>query len=171
MPFDLLNNEVTCKILRPARSDLIRWFTLKFYQRRASWIAPLVKNKPAIQEIPVGPGSGSSPGEGIGYPLQYSWASLVAQTERIHLQRGRAGFNSWVGKTPWRRTWQPTPAFLPGESPWTEEAGGLQSLGSQRVGHNWITKCSTAHYQRNIRTRLLSKCKLINILKSKNWSL
>ena len=26
------------------------------------------------------PGSESSPGEGIGYPLQYSWASLVAQT-------------------------------------------------------------------------------------------
>ena len=25
------------------------------------------------------PGSGSSPGEGIGYPLQYSWASLVVQ--------------------------------------------------------------------------------------------
>ena len=26
------------------------------------------------------PGSGRSPGEGIDYPLQYSWASLVAQT-------------------------------------------------------------------------------------------
>ena len=26
------------------------------------------------------PGSGRSPGEGIGHPLQYSWASLVAQT-------------------------------------------------------------------------------------------
>ena len=25
------------------------------------------------------PGSGRSPGEGIGYPLQYSWVSLVAQ--------------------------------------------------------------------------------------------
>ena len=25
------------------------------------------------------PGSGRSPGEGIGYPLQYSWASLMAQ--------------------------------------------------------------------------------------------
>ena len=25
------------------------------------------------------PGSGKSPGEGIGYPLQYSWGSLVAQ--------------------------------------------------------------------------------------------
>ena len=39
----------------------------------------------------------------------------------------------WVGKIPWRRAWQPTPIFLPGESPWTEEPGGLQSTGSQRV--------------------------------------
>ena len=29
------------------------------------------------------------------------------------------------GKIPWRRAWQPTPLFLPGESPWTEELGGL----------------------------------------------
>ena len=28
---------------------------------------------------------------------------------------------------------QPTPVFLPGESPWTEELGRLQSIGSQRV--------------------------------------
>ena len=33
----------------------------------------------------------------------------------------------------WRRAWQPTPVFLPGESPWTEVPGGLQSMGSQRV--------------------------------------
>ena len=26
------------------------------------------------------PGSGRSPGKGVGYPLQYSWASLGAQT-------------------------------------------------------------------------------------------
>ena len=31
---------------------------------------------------------------------------------------------------------QPTPVFLPGESPWTEEPGRLQSIGSQRVRHN-----------------------------------
>ena len=31
-------------------------------------------------------------------------------------------------------------ALLPGESPWTEEPGGLQSMGSQRVRHNWATK-------------------------------
>ena len=29
-----------------------------------------------------------------------------------------------------------TPVFLPGESPWTEEPGGLQSVGSQRAGHD-----------------------------------
>ena len=31
-------------------------------------------------------------------------------------QRRRCGFNPWVGKITWRRTWQPTPVFLPGES-------------------------------------------------------
>ena len=29
----------------------------------------------------------------------------------------------------WRRAWHPTSVFLPGESLWTEEAGGLQSVG------------------------------------------
>ena len=29
---------------------------------------------------------------------------------------GRPGFHPWVGKIPWRRAWQPTPVFLPGES-------------------------------------------------------
>ena len=34
---------------------------------------------------------------------------------------------------------QPTPVFLPGEFPWTEEPGGLQSMGSQRVRHDLVT--------------------------------
>ena len=48
----------------------------------------------------------------------------------------RLGFNPWVGKILWRREWQPTPVVLPGESPWTEEPGGLQSMGLQRAGYN-----------------------------------
>ena len=40
-------------------------------------------------------------------------ASLVAQRLK-HLPA--TGFNPWVGKIPWRRKWQPTPVFLPGES-------------------------------------------------------
>ena len=46
------------------------------------------------------PGSGRSAGEVIDYPLQYSWASLVAKLVKISLQRGRPGFDPWVGKTP-----------------------------------------------------------------------
>ena len=46
----------------------------------ASQVAQLVKNPPAVQETSSSiPGLGSSPEEGIGYPLQDSWASLVAQ--------------------------------------------------------------------------------------------
>jgi len=71
------------------------------------------------------PGSGRSPGEEISYPLQYSWAFLVAQmVKNLHAMR-RPGFDPWVGKIPWRRAWQLTLVFLPGESPWTEEPGGL----------------------------------------------
>ena len=46
------------------------------------------------------------------------------------------GFDPWVGNIPWRRAWQPTPVFLPGKSPWTEEPGGLLFTGSQRTGHD-----------------------------------
>ena len=47
-----------------------------------------------------------------------------------------AVWETWVGKMPWRKAWQPAPIFLSGESPWTEEPGGLQSIGSQRIGHD-----------------------------------
>ena len=47
--------------------------------------------------------------------------------------------STWVKKIPWRREWQPTPVFLPGKFPWTEESGGIQTMGSQRVGHDWAT--------------------------------
>ena len=52
------------------------------------------------------------------------------------MQEMRHGFNPWVGKVLWRRKWQPTQVFLPGESPWTEKPGRLQSMGWQRVGYN-----------------------------------
>ena len=42
---------------------------------------------------------------------------------------------SWVGKTPWRREWLPTPIFLPGEIHGQRNVvpGGLQFIG---VGHD-----------------------------------
>ena len=51
----------------------------------------------------------------------------------------RISFYPWVGKIPWRRKSQPPPVVLPGKSPWTEEPGELQSMGSQEsdtIEHN-----------------------------------
>ena len=56
---------------------------------------------------------------------------------RIRLQRRRHGWDSWVRKIPWRRDRLFTPEFLPRECPWAKESGRLQSMGSQRVGHDW----------------------------------
>ena len=47
----------------------------------------------------------------------------------------RARFDLWVRKIPWKRAWQLTPVFFPGESPQTEKPGELQSIGLQRVRH------------------------------------
>ena len=59
----------------------------------------------------------------------HRWASLVAQPVTRE---------TWVWSLGWEgpleeREWQPTPVFLPGGSPWTEEPGRLQSMGSQRA--------------------------------------
>ena len=42
-----------------------------------------------------------------------------------------------------RMAWQPTPIFLPGESPRTEESGGLQSIGSQRIRQDYSNRAHT----------------------------
>ena len=74
------------------------------------------------------PGSGRSLGERIGYLLQCSWASLVAQL----IKNLPAIWETWVGKIPWRSERLPTPVFWPGEF-------HGQSLGLQRVRHDWVT--------------------------------
>ena len=74
--------------------------------------------------------------------LYHNRVSLVAQivkkktNNKNCLQCRRPRFDPWVGKIPFRRAWQPTPIFLPGEFPWTEEPGRLQSRESQRVGRD-----------------------------------
>ena len=79
-----------------------------------------------------------SPGEGIGYPLQYSWASLVAQS----VKNPPAIRETWVWSLGWEdpgRAWQPTPVFLPGDrGAWWAAVTVLR-----RVRHNRATKHST----------------------------
>ena len=51
----------------------------------------------------------------------------------------RRGFDPWVGRILWRRAWQPTPLFLPGESHEQRSLMGLQFMWLQRV------RCNLAH--------------------------
>ena len=51
-------------------------------------------------------------------------------------QSKRWGFNPWVRKIPWRRAWQSTPVYLPGESHGQRSLSCKESMGSQRVGHD-----------------------------------
>ena len=93
------------------------------------------------------PGSGRSPGEGTGYPLQYSWASLVAQM----VKKLPAVWETWVQSLRWE---DPLQEGMTTHSsilawrilPWTEEPGGLQSMGLQRVRHDWATKHSAQRF-------------------------
>ena len=77
------------------------------------------------------PGSGISTGEGIDYPLQYSWASLVAQL----VKNLPAMWETWVQSLGWEDPLEKGKAshssILAWQTPWT-----IQSMGSQRVGHN-----------------------------------
>ena len=60
-------------------------------------------------------------GDHLGWPREDSvrtqaWAGDLEVTQVAGGQTWERGFNPWVGKIPWRRAWQPTPIFLPGES-------------------------------------------------------
>ena len=86
------------------------------------------------------PGSGRSPGEGIGYPHQYSWSPLVAQT----VKNLPAMLETWVRSLGWEDPLEEGLAthssILAWRIPWTDEPSGLQFRMSWRVGHDWATK-------------------------------
>ena len=52
----------------------------------------------------------------------------------------RCGFNPRVRKIPWRRKWQPTPVFLPGECHGERSLVGCSSWGYKRVRHDLAAK-------------------------------
>ena len=56
----------------------------------------------------------------------------------------RLGFNPWVGKIPWRRKWQPTPGFLPGESHGHRSLVGYSPWGHKELDMTeWYTHTHT----------------------------
>ena len=82
--------------------------------------------------------------------ISYYRASLVAQMVK-NLPATR---ETWVRSLGWEDPLEERMAthssLLAWRIPWTQESGGLQSMGSPRVGHSWVTKHSTALQDRAI---------------------
>ena len=85
----------------------------------------------------------------------------------------RCRFDPWVGKIPWRRSWQPTPVFLPGElhgqsslagySPWDHE----ELDTSERKGDGHITNpAAISFFTFKERRRINCTCKFLPVIKS-----
>ena len=70
---------------------------------------------------------------------------LVAQTVKNLPAMWRPRFDPWVGKIPWKRGWQPTKAFLPGES--HEQRSQKESEAAERLSRKLLdTFASTSNY-------------------------
>ena len=86
-------------------------------------------------------GLGWSPGEGIGYPLQCSWVSLLTQIVKNPPEMRE----TWVRSLGWEDPLEEGMATHSSVLAWriSMEPGGLQPMGSQRVRHDWAPKHST----------------------------
>ena len=76
------------------------------------------------------PGSGRSAGEGIGYPPQYSWPSLVAQL----VKNPPAMWETWVRSLGWKDPLGKGKATHSSILAWIIQSMG--SMGSQRIRHD-----------------------------------
>ena len=81
------------------------------------------------------------------------WASLGAQTVE-NMQETRAQSLGW--EDPLEEGVVTHSSILAWRIPWTEDPGGLHSMGSQRVGHHWVTNTHTFWYMAAI-YKLLAK--------------
>ena len=77
------------------------------------------------------PGLGRFTGEGIGYPIQYSWAFLVAQLVKNLLAMQETWVQSLGWEDPPEKVKATHSSILAWRIPWT-----IQSLGLQIVGHD-----------------------------------
>ena len=65
----------------------------------------------------------------MGFPGDASGKETACESRRHE----RQGFDSRVGKVPWRRAWQPTPVFLPGESHGQRSLVGYSPWGRKEL--------------------------------------
>ena len=81
------------------------------------------------------------------------WLSGKKKKKKIPLQGRKHGFSAWVRKIPLEKEIAIHSSNIAWEIPWTEEFGGLQSMGSQRVEHDLVAK-----KQHFYKTKLFDLC-------------
>ena len=86
-----------------------------------------------VGDLGLIPGLGSSPGEEISHPLQYSWASLVAQLVKNPPAMQETLVQSLGCEDPLGKGKATHSSILAWRIPWT-----VQSMGLQRLGHDWV---------------------------------
>ena len=69
----------------------------------------------------------------------------------------RHGFHPWVGKVPWRRAWQPTPVFLPGES-----HAQRSLVGYSPRDHKWLDTTERTHTHQRSFTEKVTVCQVVH---------
>ena len=68
------------------------------------------------------------------------WATWWLSVKESACQCRKPEFDPWVGKIPWRRKWQATVEFLPGESHGPRSLAGYSLWDHKRLGHNLASK-------------------------------
>ena len=120
-------------------------FSLHIWMEGASLVIQKIKNLPAMQEAWVWPLGQKDPLEKeiATYSTilwRRKWQSIpVFLPGELHGQRRLAGYSSWDHKESDMTKQVTHTSILAWRIPWTEEPGELQSMGSQRVGHDWAT--------------------------------
>ena len=73
-----------------------------------------------------------------GFPRWHTGKQIACQCRK----HKRHGFNSWVGKMPWKRKWQPALVVLPGKS---LEKGTWQAIGHRDHKKSDMTEHTHTH--------------------------
>ena len=115
-------------LLRSTRNWRPRKRTKRDKTKRSNWRAEEIHN--------------SGNGKRVFF-IRGHWSSLVAQTVKTLSAMRETWVRSLVGKIPGGGHGNPLQCSCL-ENPWTEEPGRLQSVGLQRVRHNWATRHSPA---------------------------
>ena len=100
-----------------------------------------------------------------GFPGDTSGKETTCQWRR----HTRLGFDPCIKKIPWRRAWQPTPVFLPGEFPWTEEPREPQSIALQsRTRLKRLSRHACTHIR--WKTAVITQPTFMSFKGGNNWT-